>query len=1069
MRKLYLVFDRIIFSGCKLLLFNTGITRSISSLLNRSYHALLISTIALIFCANSANAATISSTAGGGNWSSPATWVGGVVPVATDNVIISAGSTVLANMDYSTAAGNRTLTINGTLNLPNSNSTDVSLLNYTSVVINCPGKMFWQANDNITFSTGTSFDINGYTVGSNCGIQPESGNAAKRLTFGVGANAVAVSNDNSNNAPFSFAEFNKAGGLPLFRLTSSPASPATICYGSAYTDTIVPYDNNQVFFDCVWSVLPANGTTITPASASNFKTAQIANIIPVSLTTPVTYTITCKLYESADNGHDLFTTKTVTVTINPAGVWSGGNTNWNDASNWCGGVPTASTDVIIPSSLTYYPVVPASGGPFFTKNITIQSGASVTVDPSASLTIKGVYSNLGTLTNNGRIVLNGTVAQSFPGSSATIAAMNELEVNNAAGVSINKDFSITGMLVPTAGAIALGSSAITLKSSATVTATVSALGATSSFTYGTGGFIVERYISGKRAWRFLSVPTNTAQTFHEAWQENMPRGSTTQTTPSGYGTQITNNTITYATDGFDYYSPDGPSVKKWNQGSNSYVSILNTAVGIKTTEGLMTFVRGDRTAVGLYATPTTAVLRTKGPLFTGDQAPITLNMGKYTSIGNPYAAPLDMRLISKTGGADSTFVLMDPLLNALGTFQYFTKLGNDYYPSPGFGSYLSPATPYNYIASGSAFFFSATSANGSITIKESAKASGDLALVFRPMRQTANVLRTSLYLYGADGNMSPVDGVLNIFGDNNSNGIDGGDAKKLENLSENLSIIVQDQLLAIERRHTLKDQDTIFLNMAKPKAKPYRFEFAGENFDPALTAFLEDSYNNTRTPIDVNGTTTYDFDVINDSASWNPTRFRIVFKASANGPLPITLSTIKAYLLNSDISVDWTVSDEKNIKYYEVERSADGQQFTLTATVNARDNNGHSVNYQWLDGKPRAGINYYRIKTVGINGEIQYSTVVKVTIGKGSPEIKIYPNPVAGGKINLHFINLPTGNYEARIMNALGQVMLREQIKHVETTNNETIKLNKNIVSGTYRLEVNLPDNSEMSTNLRIQ
>ena len=185
--------------------------------------------------------------------------------------------------------------------------------------------------------------------------------------------------------------------------------------------------------------------------------------------------------------------------------------------------------------------------------------------------------------------------------------------------------------------------------------------------------------------------------------------------------------------------------------------------------------------------------------------------------------------------------------------------------------------------------------------------------------------------------------------------------------------------------------------------------------------------------------------------------------------MPITLNSIKAYQLNTDISVDWSASDEKNIKYYEVEKSVDGQQFSLAATVDPKDNNSHSVNYQWLDSKPVIGTNYYRIKTIGVNGEIQYSTIVKVMIGKGRPEIKVYPNPVVGGKINLYFINLPTGNYEARILNSLGQVMLRKQIKHVETTDSEIIKLNSNVVNGAYRLELTLPDMSKIGTNLFLQ
>ena len=86
--------------------------------------------------------AQITSTAAGGPWSSTTTWVGGVVPVAGNNVVIAAGSTVTVTA----AAACTNLTINGTLTMSN---------NGFSLKIGNAGSN----NGSLTLGSGSSFFI----------------------------------------------------------------------------------------------------------------------------------------------------------------------------------------------------------------------------------------------------------------------------------------------------------------------------------------------------------------------------------------------------------------------------------------------------------------------------------------------------------------------------------------------------------------------------------------------------------------------------------------------------------------------------------------------------------------------------------------------------------------------------------------------------------------------------------------------------------------------------------------------------------------------------------------------
>ena len=111
-----------------------------------------------------------------------------------------------------------------------------------------------------------------------------------------------------------------------------------------------------------------------------------------------------------------------------------------------------------------------------------------------------------------------------------------------------------------------------------------------------------------------------------------------------------------------------------------------------------------------------------------------------------------------------------------------------------------------------------------------------------------------------------------------------------------------------------------------------------------------------------------------------------------------------------------------------------------------------------LDAQPQAGDNYYRIRSVDLNGTGRYSQVVKVRMGAGNPSIAVYPNPVTNRVISLQFSNMEKGIYGLRLLNAAGQVLMSSKISHAGGSATETITLGKNIANGSYHLEIIHPD-----------
>ncbi|MGG9972291.1 hypothetical protein ACQ33O_10900 [Ferruginibacter sp. SUN002] len=794
---------------------------------------------------------------------------------------------------------------------------------------------------------------------------------------------------------------------------------------------------------------------------------------------------------------------TGTITVNAIGTWLGYTNDWYDAANWCGGVPTTITDAILPAGLSKYPIV--TTGTAEVHNITLASTSAVTFSNKAKLRISGTVSNSGTFDAQGGVIeLNGSgSAQSISGGWFVNRSIRGLIVSNASGVNVssaaNDTLSLTDHLAfgNVNNATLNTGDNIALKSTASGTARVADItnnGANSGNSI-SGKVILERYLpmsnsSVSRRWRLLTTPIQStgAPSINASWQEgasNSNVNSPVNPRP-GYGTQITNgNTAAAVANGFDIGSTASPSIYYMSPGATpTWVAPNSTLTGsITDREGYMIFVRGDRSILisNQYVAAKPATLAVKGKLNTGNVTK-PLVTGKQV-IGNPYASAISFDNIifndSTPNIAGRSFYYWDPKTSGSYNVGRFITVSNDGVGSP--SSYTVTANVSGLddgtIESGAAFVVISDGGSNSITFHETDKidTSRVLGIASRPIanRPTGIAELSKLYtnLYALDnGSTILADGVVSTYYPAYSNAVTTEDAPKLIsfNSKETVSILRDASLLSIEKRETIINTDTTFLQIRNMDTKTYAFEFVAQNFGSSLDAYLEDKFFQTLTPLTLgkNDTTLYVFQIDNNSLeSKNPDRFKIVYKPSLV-ILPVKFKAVKAFELNKGIAVEWSMENESEIKQYEVERSADGVHFNKISTYTAI-NNTVANNYSHLDNAPLNGVNFYRIRSISKNGAVLYSSVVKVQTGKIESSITVSPSLIThNSDVVIRLTNVTNGKYQVRVMNTVGQIMYDKSLSYTGGTYNHSVTFDSNYSKGTYLVEIINPANKR--TNLKI-
>jgi len=237
------------------------------------------------------------------------------------------------------------------------------------------------------------------------------------------------------------------------------ASAQTICIGSSPADLTVSGNVGNVVKWQKSVDLAFSSPTDILVSSTTLSGVTIGSLISPTYFRAVIQSGICS---TANSG-------SVLISIAAPGDWIGAiSTDWNTASNWCGGIPTSTSDIVIHSGSANMPLLSAGGA---CRTITIDPTASLTIAGTGTLSIAGNLVNSGTITANtgSAIVMNGSSSQTILG--GIVENFSNLAVNNASGVTLLSDVNVNNVLTLTSGTFSVADRTLTISGSSPIRTT----------------------------------------------------------------------------------------------------------------------------------------------------------------------------------------------------------------------------------------------------------------------------------------------------------------------------------------------------------------------------------------------------------------------------------------------------------------------------------------------------------------------------------------------------------------------------------------------------------------------
>ncbi len=173
--------------------------------------------------------------------------------------------------------------------------------------------------------------------------------------------------------------------------------------------------------------------------------------------------------------------------------------------------------------------------------------------------------------------------------------------------------------------------------------------------------------------------------------------------------------------------------------------------------------------------------------------------------------------------------------------------------------------------------------------------------------------------------------------------------------------------------------------------------------------------------------------------------------------LPLDLLTFTGSLqTDNTVLLKWKTENEVNTSHFEVERSADGSNFSAIGTVAADNSTSTTHNYSYIDmdaANQQSLILYYRLKMVDANGAYSYSNIISVLFNDITGAVIVNPNPVVSAA-QVRVTAPAPGKIQWKLLDNAGR-SVQENFMQVRKGNGNSFTINMDkFAAGVYYLKV---------------